>query len=63
MVSKSGASLRCNRSIRPGSSARKSILRTASSIACGCGWYIGFNWVIPGKRRGVHNVKITYIWC
>ena len=36
-------------------------MRTTSSIACGCGWCIRFNWVIPGKRRGVDNVKITYI--
>ena len=62
MVSRSGASLRCNRSTRPGLSARKVILRTTSSIACGCGWCIRFNWVVPGKRHGVDNVKITYMW-
>ena len=61
MVSRSCESLRCYRSTRPESSARKAILRTISSIACGCSWYIRFNWVVPGKRHGVDNVKITYI--
>ena len=61
VVSRSGASLRCNCSARPGSSARKAILRITSSIACGCGLCIRFNWVVPGKRHDVDNVKITYI--
>jgi len=61
VVSRSGTSLRCNRSTCPGSSARKAILRITSSIPCGCGWYIRFKWVVPGKRHGVDNVKITYI--
>ena len=62
MVSRSGASLRCNRYIRPGLSAWKAILRTTSSIACGCGWCVHFNWVVPGKRHGVDTIKITYIY-
>ena len=37
VVSRNSASLRHNRSIRPGSSARKAVLRTILSIACGCG--------------------------
>ena len=61
VVSRSSASLRCNRSIRPGSSARKAVLRTIWSIACGCGWCVCFNWVVPSKHHGVDNVKITYI--
>ena len=61
VVSRSGAILRCNRSTRPEASARKVILRTTSSIAYGCGWYIRFNWVISSKSHGVDNVKITYI--
>ena len=62
VVSRSGASLRCNRYTRPGLSAWKAILRTTSSIACGCGWCVHFNWVVPGKRHGVDTVKITYIY-
>ena len=62
MVSRSGARLRYNRSTHPESSARTVILKTASSIACGCGWYIRFNWVVPGKRHGVDNGKLTYIY-
>ena len=61
VVSRSGASLRCNRSTRPGSSARKVLLRTSSSIVGGCGQCIRFNWVVPGKRQGIDKVKITYI--
>ena len=61
VVSRSGASLRCNRSTRPGSSARKVLLRTSSSIVGGCGWCIRFNWVVPGKRQGIDKVKMTYI--
>ena len=62
VVSRSGASLRCNRYTRPGLSAWKAILRTTSSIACGCGWCVHFNWVVPGKRHGVDTVKIIYIY-
>ena len=62
VVSRSGASLKYNRSTRPESSDGKSILRTTSSIVCGCGWYIRFNLVVPNKRHGVDNVKITYIY-
>ena len=43
MVSRSGTSLRCNRSSRPRSSTRKATLRTTSSIAYGCCWCIRFN--------------------
>ena len=62
MISRNGARLRYNRSTHLESSARTVILKTASSIACGCGWYIRFNWVVPGKRHGVDNGKITYIY-
>ena len=61
VVSRSGASLRYNRFTCPGISARKVILRTTSSIPCGCGWYIRFKWVVPSKGHGVDSVKITYI--
>ena len=61
VVSRSGASLRCNRHSRPRSSARKPILRASSSIACGCDWCIRFNRGVPSKRQGDDNVKITYI--
>ena len=61
MVSRSGARLRYNRSSHLESSARTVILKTASSIACGCGWCICFNWVVPGKRHDFDNVKMTCI--
>ena len=61
VVSRSDTSWRYNRYSRPRSSARKSILRTLSSIICGYDWCIRFNWVVPGKRQGVDKVKITYI--
>ena len=59
VISKSGASLTYNRSTCLGPSTRKVILRTTTSIVCGCGWCIPFNWVIPGKPHGVDNGKIT----
>ena len=62
MVSRSGASLRCNCSIHPDSSARKPILRTSLSIICGCHWCVRFTLVVPDKRQGVDKVKMIYIY-
>ena len=61
VISRSGASLRCNRATRPDSSATKPILRISSSIVYGCDWCFRFNWVVPGKRQGGDKVKIIYI--
>ena len=61
VVNRSGTSLRYNRSTSHGSNNKKVILRTSSSIACGCGWCIRFNWVVPGKRKGIDKVKIIYV--
>ena len=62
MLSRRGSSFRYNRYTRPGSSSSKVILRKTSPIACGCDWWIRFNWVITGRRNGIDCVKITYIF-
>ena len=36
-------------------------MKSSSSIAYGCGWYIRFNWVVPGKRQDIDKVKIIYV--
>ena len=61
VVSRSGASFRCNRYTRPGACSSKVKIRKTPPIGCGCEWCIRFNWSNGGKRDGVDSVKITFI--
>ena len=58
VASRSGSSFRCNRYTRPGARSRTVI----TTIACGCGWCIRFNWIIVSRCNGIDCVKIAYIY-